>query len=330
MRSRLAALSLLFAALTLAWGLLARARSETWWPVATLDLVPPQVLLPLPLWLAWRALRGRRWNWAALNVAVAAAFTVGQVGLVPPRFPSGTEGKGSSLRVLTLNTDFAGAHPARLAALARRERVEVVTLQEALDRNRKAGYTARVRAAFPGWTLVRHDELITLSRLQVHSSRVVSFPRSPHAVLVTSVGVSGRTVTVVNTHLPTLGLLPSASDVRLGRSLPKRVSRRLAVRRDFVGVMESILRATPGPLVLAGDLNAPPHGELHAHLSALGLIDAFLAGGLGFGFTHHARFGHSRIDYIWTQGARVERASALPDLLSDHRALLADLRLPPP
>lgn len=43
---RLPLLSLTFAALALAWGLLARARSETLWPGAVLNLVPPQVLLP--------------------------------------------------------------------------------------------------------------------------------------------------------------------------------------------------------------------------------------------------------------------------------------------
>ncbi|GAA5533195.1 endonuclease/exonuclease/phosphatase family protein [Deinococcus aluminii] len=326
----LPALSLTFALLALGWGLLARARSEMWWWVAALDAVPPQVLLPVPLLLAWWALRGRRWVWAGVNVLVAAAFTAAQVGVVLPHGPSGTGASGTPLRVLTLNTDFAGTDPARLAALARRERVDLLTLQEALGRDREAGYEVRVRAAFPGWTLTRHDELLTLSRRPVLASRVITFPRSPHAVLLTRVWVAGQTVTVVNTHLPTLGLLPSASDTRLGRSLPQRVTRRLSVRRDFVEVVERVLRDAPGPVILAGDLNAPPRGELHARLRALGLTDTFQAGGAGFGFTHHARFGHSRIDSLWTRGPLAERVTPLPDRLSDHRALLAALRLPAP
>lgn len=144
---RFSALSLAFASLALAWGLLARARSETWWWVAALDLVPPQVLLPVPLLLAWRALRRRNWGWAAFHVAVALAFAVGAV--LPDRL-AGAAQRGAPLRVLTLNADFARADPIRLAALVRRERVDVLALQEALDRDRNAGYEARVRAAFPG------------------------------------------------------------------------------------------------------------------------------------------------------------------------------------
>ncbi|EYB69699.1 hypothetical protein DEIPH_ctg002orf0008 [Deinococcus phoenicis] len=327
---RLPALSLAFALLALAWGLLARARSETWWWVAGLDSVPPQLLLPVPLGLAWAALRRKRWGWAAWNIAAALVFTVLQVGFVLPRVPPGKGANGISLRVLSLNADFAGADPLRLAALARRERADLLTLQEALDHDRQAGYETRVRAAFPGWTLTRHDELLTLSRRPVLKSRALTFPHSPHAVLVTTVRVAGQTVTVVNTHLPTLGLLPGASDTRLRRSLPQRVARRLAARRDFVGVVQGVLRTAPGPVILAGDLNAPPRGELHRRLRALGLTDAFPAVGVGFGFTHHARFGHSRIDFLWTAGAAAERSTPLPDVLSDHRALLTELRLPTP
>lgn len=158
----------------------------------------------------------------------------------------------------------------------------------------------------------------------------MTFPNSPHAVLVSSLEVAGQPVTVVNTHLPTLSLLPSSSDTRLGRSLPERVTRRLAVRRDFVEVMARVGRDTSGPLILAGDLNAPPRGELHARLRRLGLTDAFATGGTGSGFTHHARFGHSRIDYVWTRGVQAERAASLPDVLGDHRAVLAELRLAGP
>lgn len=317
--------------MALAWGLLARARSETWWWVAGLDLMPPQVLLPVPLLLAW-ALRRQGWGWPALNLAVAVAFSATQVGLVLPRpspAPEVHAVEGPSLRLLTLNADFAGTDPARLATLVQGGGVDVLVLQEALSRDRNAGYEARVRAALPGWFLARHDELITLSRWPLRDTRAVPFPRSPHAVLATTVETPAGPLMVVNTHLPTLGLLPSESDTRLGRSLAERVSRRLAVRRDFVEVVGGLLRDAPGPLVLAGDLNAPPRGELHVRLRSLGLTDAFAAEGTGFGFTHHARLGHSRIDYVWTRGLTTAQASALPDVLSDHRVLTVSLLLIP-
>ena len=100
-RPRLPALSLAFALLALAWGLLARARSETWWWVAALDVVPPQVLLPLPLGLAWVALRRRSWNWAALDFAVLLACTTFQVCFEGAQIRSGTEANGLPLLVLS-------------------------------------------------------------------------------------------------------------------------------------------------------------------------------------------------------------------------------------
>ena len=134
----------------------------------------------------------------------------------------------------------------------------------------------------------------------------------------------GGALNIYNVHLTTNGLLPSRSDTRLGRTLPQRVGQRLQVRRDFLSLTAGQLRR-PGPALFVGDFNAPPRGELAARLRTLGLQDAFAVAGRGFGFTHAAQFGHSRIDYVWQRGLVVSGARALPDRLSDHRALLVHL-----
>lgn len=310
----------------LGWGLLARTRSESAWPVAVLDLVPPQLVLPLPLLGLWGSLRRGRWGWAGLHAAVFGALLCWPVGLtlnlpVPPA-------SGTPLRVLTLNTEFASSPPEEIARLARREKADVVFLQEALDRARDfVSYAAALRRAFPGWTLTRHDELVTLSRLPVLESRPAPFPGSPHALLLTRVDAWGQAVTLLNVHLPTTGVLPSASDALRRRTLPERVERRLAVRRAFLERLGALLEEAPGPVILAGDLNASPRGELTARLRALGLTDAFARSGQGFGFTHAASFGHSRIDYVWSRSAWTVSARVLPERLSDHRALAASFSL---
>lgn len=322
----LPAASLGFAGLALTWSLLARARSERWWPVAALDLVPPQLLLPWPLGLALRAARARRWTWAALNVAAALAWTAVQVGLVLPRAPH-AGGSGPVWRVLTLNTRRAGADPERVAALARRVQAGLVLLQEVVDRD-PAGYEARLREAFPGWQLIRHAELISLTRSPVLSAQALTWPHTPHAVLLVDLEVAGQTVRVIHTHLPTLALRPGAPHTRAGRPLPERAAHRLVLRRAMLAAAAEALRQTSGPVLLAGDLNAPPRGQLHRWLSALGLTDVFRAAGRGFGLTYHARFGFTRIDYLWTRGLTPLASAPLPDVLSDHRPLLAELRLP--
>lgn len=264
---------------------------------------------------------------AGLHAAVLGGLLCWPVGLTLS-LPV-TAVAGTPLRVLTLNSNFASAPPGQVAALARQGEADVVFLQEVLTRDRQFTPSAALRRAFPGWTLTRHDELVTLSRLPVRETRSVSFPGSPHALLLTRIDAWGQAVTLLNVHLPAVGALPSTSDARLRRTLPERVGRRLAVRRAFLERLEGLLEERPGPVVLAGDLNASPRGELAARLRRLGLTDAFARGGQGFGFTHAAGLGYARIDYVWSRGATFAVAHVLPERLSDHRALAARLSLAP-
>lgn len=320
--------SLLFVLVACAWWWVTRTHAGSWWWAAALNAVPPQVLLPWPLWLAWRASKAKKGGWVWLNLLAAAVFTVSTVGFVLPKAGRQVT-SGIPLTLMTLNTNFASASPAKIAEVAVREGVQVVVLQETLDRSSVGeAYEAQVKAAFPGWMVVRHDELLTVTRLPVLKSQMVVFPDSPHAVLVTQLRDEGQTVTVVNTHLPTLSLIPSRSDQALGRTWQEGIEHQLAVRRGFQKVVAGLLKQGTGPLIVAGDLNTPPRGGVVNQMRYLKLQDAFALAGTGFGFTHHALFGHSRLDYVWLRGLKAEQAAPLRDLLSDHRALVVRLRLP--
>lgn len=319
--------SLLFILIACGWWWVTRTHAGSWWWAAVLNVVPPQVLLPLPLLMAWLAWRARKRGWVLLNLVSAAVFTVSVVGLLLPRAEQ--QVTGTPLTFMTLNTNFAGTDPARLAQVALREGVQVIALQEAMNRQFNPGeYERHLRAAFPGWSVARYDELVTISKFPILNVRSVKFPNSAHAVLVTQVRAQGQLVTVVNTHLPAPKLKASASDVSRKRNLPERMNVTLDIRRDFQKVIGGLIRADSTPLVIAGDLNAPPRGGVWYQLRSLGLRDAFMQAGRGFGFTHHALFGHSRIDYVWLRGARAQQTRTLRDLLSDHRAVVVKVMLP--
>lgn len=319
--------SVLFILLACGWWWVTRTHAGSWGWAAALNMLPPQVLLPWPLWLAWWASRLKKRGWVGLNLLSAAVFTVSVVGFVLPRAESPKPGQ--ALGVMTLNADFASAEPSRIAEVAQRENVQVIALQEGLNRSfRGAAYESALRAAFPGWTVVRSDELVVVSRLPVLGSQVVKFPHSAHTVLATRLRLGGQAVTVVNAHLPAFSLWPTASDRALRRSLPERLGRGLSVRRDFQGVVAGLLRQTADPFVLAGDLSMPPRGGVVNQLRYLHLHDAFAEGGVGFGFTHAALLPHSRLDYVWVRGAGVRQYSVLRDLLSDHRASVVRLAVP--
>lgn len=319
--------SLLFILVACGWWWVTRTHAGSWWWVVPLNLVPPQLLLLWPLLLAWLARRAKKGGLVLVNLLVAAVFTVTVVGFLLPRpEPRAT---GTPLRIMTLNTLWASTDPAKLAQVALREGVQAITLQEAVDRQGDTEkFALALKAAFPGWSMARYDELVTLSKTPILNFSSVAFPNSPHAVLVTQLRVDGQAVTLVNAHLPLPHVMPGESDRARGRDLRERMNMTLTNRRDFQQVMAGLLRRDERPLILAGDLNAPPRGGVSYQLRFLGLRDAFHQAGRGFGFTYNAMFGHSRIDYVWTRGAQAVRAGALRDLLSDHRAVVVEVRLP--
>jgi len=144
-----------------------------------------------------------------------------------------------------------------------------------------------------------------LSRLstQQESSITTLMP----GLLDATVNVSGVRLRVMNTHL----------DYRADP----------AVRRQQVDEMLAVIADAHEPLVLFGDLNAPPYAPELAPLFSR-LRDAW-RGRSDAGFTYPALAPAKRIDYVLTSsGIRVIAASVLDTRASDHRPVIADLVLP--
>jgi endonuclease/exonuclease/phosphatase family metal-dependent hydrolase len=84
------------------------------------------------------------------------------------------------------------------------------------------------------------------------------------------------------------------------------------------------VRAAAEPVVLTGDLNAPPTEPEITTLTAL-LADSHAAAGHGDGFTHPAQAPTARIDYVLSDGRPIH-SEVLPTQASDHRPVLAKIR----
>jgi endonuclease/exonuclease/phosphatase (EEP) superfamily protein YafD len=85
--------------------------------------------------------------------------------------------------------------------------------------------------------------------------------------------------------------------------------------------------------VVGGDLNAPDASAAIQALLAIGLRDAFATAGRGWGHTYghrlRPRFSFLRIDHILvSDDVTVVRAFTGGKDASDHRPVIADLRLP--
>jgi endonuclease/exonuclease/phosphatase family metal-dependent hydrolase len=80
-------------------------------------------------------------------------------------------------------------------------------------------------------------------------------------------------------------------------------------------------------VVVAGDVNERP-GGLALEIITSRFRDAFAEAGSGSGLTFPAPDPRARIDYLFvSDGIRVESASVLPDVASDHLAVVADLTI---
>ncbi|MFG2983627.1 endonuclease/exonuclease/phosphatase family protein [Streptomyces sp. NPDC048258] len=95
-----------------------------------------------------------------------------------------------------------------------------------------------------------------------------------------------------------------------------------SVRTAQVAETRRIMRRAPGPKILLGDFNAPPSAPELAPLWRE-LTDADPGG-----FTYPAREPVERIDFVAVSaGVRVHAAAVAGTLASDHRPVVADLRL---
>ena len=161
----------------------------------------------------------------------------------------------------------------------------------------------------------------------------IGFETESHRYLRCRVDIDGRLLTLATAHFqsPRAGLM-AARQQGLGglvvwqRNHARRMTQAQKLARD--------LAVETGPLVLAGDLNAPPSSPVLATLEAVGLRNAFSLAGRGYGhsYGHSLRWSYDflRIDHIHvSRDIDVIDSFIAAGDASDHRAVVADLVLPP-
>jgi endonuclease/exonuclease/phosphatase family metal-dependent hydrolase len=234
------------------------------------------------------------------------------------------------LRVLQFNiraarTGSGGVDLPRIAAEISAVRPDLVSLNEVdTDTTRTHADEPAYLARATGLHVVYGPNVIydggpfgnaVLTRYPVVESHNLRLPGAPglerRGLLTVVVDVDGHHVAFSSTHL---------SDGDTGRR--SRLLQALAVARA--------LRSTPGPTILAGDLNSDP-GDVPARILRQGLLDAQRESGTGPGGTYPQDDPVGRFDYILydrdlatVPGSTRVRTSES----SDHRAVLTRLVLP--
>lgn len=256
--------------------------------------------------------RHRRW----LRLGLVLGILASQAPLLDHVVADGgsTARDAPEIRVATLNTQWAGPTDAELVDLA--EGSDVLALQE-WEPARTAGLTA---ALGPEWRLAAsdHDDFIGADVAvwvrrpwQVDSSEPLA-GRQPGSSLRLSRG--GDRVTVIGTRLQNPAFFAAE---RWGEGLDS---------------LRHAVDTADGPVVVLGDLNAPPSAVAFREFTR----DADLSGctaqlGLGFpgtwGRDAGARFAPVPIDHALTHDAPCTDLEITRERGSDHRALTATVAL---
>jgi vancomycin resistance protein VanJ len=329
MRLALALLAQIYFAGLFGWLILYAVFGDRWGWLFAVNSFAVYLFVPLPLASVAALLAGPRWVSAALWTQCAAAALVWAYlfgALFVPR-AAAAEAAGPPLRVMTANLlGFNQDTQATLAAL-RASNADVLALQElnpavaaALQRELRAEYPYQVLDPREGWS---GGGVISRYPLQPLGAALPgAWLGTPH---VLAVDFDGRPVTLIRFHAPS----------GIGR---------VAQREASAQALADFALSHPGPLVVAGDLNATGQSEAHGLITRQ-LGDAWEAAGWGLGHTFPgaASPGSSRprllgllvpkwlirIDYVFYSEHFTALSARLGpwDAVSDHRPVLVELAL---
>ena len=210
----------------------------------------------------------------------------------------------------------------RLAVLIELERPDVVALQEWPGNQ-------PLPAPLPeGWHVVRDQGLVIASRLPIVESETLKSPVNPMQTL----GVRCELLTVdgpvyfygLHLRTPRMGLEAVLAHWWDGLADLEEVT----AQRNLDGAaVREWLQKRVGQVVVAGDLNLTPDSAIYKRQFGH-LQNAHAAAGWGWGATKVTRFHRARIDHILANvHLQIIRCDVCPDVGSDHRPLVADLRL---
>ncbi|WP_051571516.1 endonuclease/exonuclease/phosphatase family protein [Cryptosporangium arvum] len=294
-----------------AWLLVRAAGYDHRTPFAQLVSFTPYVaavsLVPLVA-----ALVTRRWRAAVVAGVVVAVFGA---FVVPRAIPSGAPSDGDRLRVMAFNTKIGAGSVPELAALIRREKPDVLTVQE---------LTPEWAAEFAALRLFPYSALRALpgasgtgiwARYPLTDNRTVD-PKSGFDQTAAQLRVSdGRVYEVVSAHPrpPIFQAAEFGSPARWVRDLSRLPS-----------------ASKVGPVrVMAGDFNASLDHSPFRTLVDTGYVDAAAQVGKGLVPTwpmNGTKAPPVTLDHVLVDSrADASRFDAYTIAGSDHRAIVADL-----
>lgn len=297
-----------------AWAGVAFWANDKFWWATLLGSVPYALFFLLGLlWLGWAVRVRTPWLLALGPAGLGAFLFLGLPGRVEPKRDGDLV-----VRVMTWNIDNATDAKA-LAAFIRTEEPDIASLQEVRDLDREA-----LLRELPNYRLYGENGTYILSRIRVKSTEVLEIPIQNYRRFV-------PVVTLDTPHGPMavggIHLVHGFSPSWLARpaSLASRMERHRGLRESQVNFALDALDQRGKSVVLMGDFNLQPFGQLHRRIDR-DMDDA------GAEWAPIGTFPNAipayRLDRIWIRGSlKVASRKVAPSSLTGHRAVVVDLIL---
>ncbi len=324
----LKSLTLLYGALLLLITLNNLLGPEIWWG-GSLNLYLPQWIWALPgaILLPWYLLSAPAWSGLPLLALLWVAgplmgFCWGGI------FAHAHSEPGIHLRVMTYNVKWGHRNAGAILEEIARSKPDLILMQDS-----GGALYDDLRALRQGWNVKTLDQYTLLSRYPLSDPEVrwIS-PLENHRCARCVLQVGETPITLYDCHLMTprwgLGSIRHPRSQGVG-GLEANVAERLLQATMLAGH----LKKERGPLLVAGDFNAPQQSLVCRKLLGAGLKDAYACAGLGYGYTYgqSTKIGrpYMRIDHILlSEDWQVESCRVGTEEGSDHSPVIADLFLP--
>jgi endonuclease/exonuclease/phosphatase (EEP) superfamily protein YafD len=304
-----AAVALVVAALALA----ARYAPGVIRPVLVTAALAPYLMLGAPVSLIMFALQ-RDW----ILAAVAAAVTIATVAVQLPWYVRSAAVPGVGVRLMSANLRYGRADADAIVSMAR-EHADILAVQELTPEKAEQISAAGIGEILP-YRVLRARE--GPAGVGIWSR----YPMTPGAdydefwlgLITARVRVAGvpAEATVVTTHMSA----PWPEPIRGWRDDLARLA----------AVLSEIGATAKGPVIVAGDLNATPDVLEFRRLLRNGYRDAAEQAGAGLRRTHPADIlipPLFAVDHILLRGGTATSVRTVAVHGSDHRALIADVKL---
>jgi endonuclease/exonuclease/phosphatase (EEP) superfamily protein YafD len=279
--SLLAAACITYAAAVILWQAVRLAAGDRWWWLALANTLSLYLLAPSIL--AWPlALLSRRRAAAIGATAPLILLLLFYGGLYVPQAGAGRAEEGARLRVMAANVLYLTDDGAALEPLIRAESPDLICLQEVNPRLAQ-DLVARLGQEYPYYALLPEEGTSGLglfSRYPLDDVGEVPDPAWTHGAQTATITLAGQSVLVLNVHARPMILPFSGADVR-------DMERSYRQREEEARLWRDRVAQHPGPVIVAGDLNATDQ-NLSYRLLAADLQDAHRQAGWGPGHTWQA------------------------------------------